>query len=317
MADIRPFNAADLDAVFALWQATLGGEWPLTQAHLGHLLTSVPPYQEGDHFVASEQGRIAGFVGTQAQRNPALPQRTGHIMVLFVAPEAQGHGIGRALLDHALEYLRRSGVHAAQIGGRVPRFWPGVPNNLPAALTFFQAQGWTFSDTTYDIAQDLRGYRTPPGVLERMETEGVRLVIAGEADMPELLAFHAREFPGWVEEYQIAAAHGDFQDFLLARDRDGSVIGSILTSSPQSHPARTDVAWKGLLGEDAGSINAVGVAAAQQGRGIGLAMMARGSEVLVERGTRMCHIGWTGLLDFYGKVGYTPWCAYATSWREL
>jgi predicted N-acetyltransferase YhbS len=88
-------------------------------------------------------------------------------------------------------------------------------------------------------------------------------------------------------------------------------------SSPQSHPARTDVAWKGLLGDDAGSINAVGVAAAAQGRGIGIGLMARGSEVLVERGAGMCHIGWTTLLDFYAKVGYTPWCAYAMSWREL
>jgi GNAT superfamily N-acetyltransferase len=306
-----------MDAVYALWQATLGGDWPLTPARFGHLLTSVPPYHAGDHFVAEEQGRIAGFVATQAQRNPALAQRTGNIMVLFVAPEEQGRGIGRALLDRALEYLRHGGMHAVQIGGRVPRFWPGVPNTMPGALAFFQAQGWTFLDTTYDITQDLRGYRPPPGVLERVDGQGVRLEVAGEPDMPELLAFHDREFPFWTEEYQIAAAFSDFQDFLLARDPNGTLVGSVLMSSPQSHPARTDVAWKGLLGEDAGSINAVGVAAAEQGRGIGLALMARGSEVLLARGTGICHIGWTTLLDFYGKVGYTPWCAYAMSQHEL
>lgn len=39
-------------------------------------------------------------------------------------------------------------------------------------------------------------------------------------------------------------------------------------------------------------------------------------EWLRQRGVGNCCIGWTWLLDFYGRLGYRPWRSYAMSWRE-
>ena len=74
--------------------------------------------------------------------------------------------------------------------------------------------------------------------------------------------------------------------------------------------------WTRLLGDDCGGLGAVGVAAGVRGQGIGTALVARGSDVLRERGVGNSCIGWTWLVDFYGRLGYRPWRSYAMSWRE-
>ena len=318
MISIRPYHPdQDAGAAYALWQATLNATWPLTRAQFELVVTTPPLYRPGDDFVAEEDGRIAGFVATQAQRGDYVQYRGGNVVVLLVAPDAQRRGIGRALLDHAVDHLQQAGMQEAQIGGRVPRLWPGVPDNLPEAKAFFAACGWTFDGVSYDLVRDLTTYVSPPGALERMAEERVTLAPAGADDMAELLAWEDREFSGWANEYHAAAALGDYADCLIARDASGPIAGALLMYGPQSHPHRQDIIWKSLLGQNAGALNAVGVDPTARGRGIGLALVARGAEILKERGVGNCHIGWLVLVDFYGKLGYTKWHAFDMTRRAL
>jgi hypothetical protein len=39
-------------------------------------------------------------------------------------------------------------------------------------------------------------------------------------------------------------------------------------------------------------------------------MVARASELLRDRGTRICHIGWAVREAFYTRIGYRPWRRY-------
>ncbi len=318
MIRIRPYNPdEDGDAAYGLWRATLDAEWPLSETRFRLAVTTSPLYQPGDDFVAEEDGQIVGFVATQAQRADYVQYRGGNIVVLLVAPEAQRRGIGRMLLEHAAAHLQQAGMREAQIGGRVPRFWPGIPENLPGAKAFLEACGWRFEGISFDLVRSLDDYVPPPGALERMAEQGVTLEPAGAADMPELLAWENREFSGWANEYHAAAALGDYADCLIARDHGGPIIGALLMYGPQSHPHRLDILWKSLLGENAGALNAVGVDPTARGRGIGLALVARGAAILKERGVGNCHIGWLVLVEFYGKLGYREWHAYDMTRRDF
>lgn len=320
MTTIRPYVAEhDAAAVFALWQSTLGEQWPLTEPLFRVVIDTRRGYQTFQHFVAVEGDEIIGFIAAQATANVAAPALKGNIGAVLVAPHRQRRGTGRALLDRALAYLHGLGVLCVQLGGWEPRFWPGVPRNLPGALAFVEACGWDTSETDYDLMRRLDGYTTPPAVAQRLHDAGVAIDAATEADVPEVIAFQAREFPGWYEHYQYTAAVGDHADILVARAaNDGNaVVGALLMCSPDARPKRSEVIWQTILGPDMGALNAVGVAAAAQGRGIGIGLVARGSEILKSRGVGCCHIGWTDLLDFYGKVGYTPWREYAACRREL
>ena len=311
---VRPFVAAqDMDAAFALWQAAVGDTWPLTAAQFQRLFADTDPAFGRAHFVVEAGSGVVGFVATQLPPPAPGAPLEGHLPALLVAPPVQRQGIGAALHDHALAHLRARGARRVRVGGGVPRLWPGVPTNLPAALPFFRRHGWAFTETSHDLVRDLRDERAatpvPPG-------DDVMIAIGTAADMPELLAFERREFPSWQAAYAHIARLGDYADFVIARRAGGVIVGALILFTPQSHPERSDVLWMRLLGADCGGVGAVGVAASERGHGIGTALVAHGSEVLRARGVGNSCVGWTWLLDFYGRVGYRPWRSYAMSWRE-
>jgi GNAT superfamily N-acetyltransferase len=65
---------------------------------------------EDDHhvlLVAEKVGEVIGFVHGLPSRDPGASSDTAEISTLFVCPESWGRGVGRALLEAALEELRR------------------------------------------------------------------------------------------------------------------------------------------------------------------------------------------------------------------
>jgi ribosomal protein S18 acetylase RimI-like enzyme len=62
-------------------------------------------------FVAEESGTILGYITTVLDREAGK----GRIPNLAVLPDARGQGLGRKLIEHALEYFRREGMSYAMI----------------------------------------------------------------------------------------------------------------------------------------------------------------------------------------------------------
>jgi beta-N-acetylhexosaminidase len=312
MLELRPYHQpADSVAVYALWQAAMGAQWPITAADFHRLLTGSPLYQAGDYFVAYQDDQIVGFVATQMDRgNPALAS----LPALFVDPQFQRRGIGTALHTAALEHLRASGAAMVQLGGGgYSYFWPGVPNNLPAARPFFEACGWDFSEPCYDLAQNMQEYHAPedPPI-------DVVIEIATPADATELLEFEGREFPHWLGPFQSNVDIGDFNALLIARDpTTRKIIGTLILYSPLAHPSSFDGFWKLILGDPLGEIGCVGVAEARHNQGIGSAMMVRAADILKQRGVASVHIGWVYRVNFYQRLGYAPWQEFDMSWQRL
>lgn len=305
MWQIQPYKAeTDTAAAFTLWQTAIGQLWPIDFRRFQQVLSA----PQAAHFIAREQEQVIGFVATA--QGQSRDQHTGHLLVLLVAPGWQGKGLGSVLHERALNHLRSAGVDFIQLGGRSPRFWCGLPENLPQAQAFFAARGWQYTETVYDLAQDLSQYTTPPAIYQRMAEQQITLNTASLADIPEVLTFEGREFPNWLAAYERLASFSDYGNILLARDQHGHVVGTLLMSTPQSHAERTDVVWRVLLGFDAGSMAAVGVAEAEHGRGIGIALVARASDLLKAGGIRNCYIDWVELTDFYAKLGYKKWRAF-------
>ena len=82
---------------------------------------------EGRGWVAADEaGRILGFAIGNA--------RTGNIWALFVDPEHEGRGIGRALHDRMVEWLFSTGLTRLSLGT--------APQTR--AQQFYVKAGWTF-----------------------------------------------------------------------------------------------------------------------------------------------------------------------------
>ena len=274
-----------------LWEVALGPVWPLLPGALDIVR---------DGLVA--EGRGGGVVGAVAV------DPDGSIPLLLVDPAHQRRGVGTRLLEAGLGRLGELGAGTVGLGsGGNDYIWPGVPDDLPAAVAFFTARGWRFDHTVIDLTVDLRGYEPPAGVGERPARAGVSIEVLAERDRAEVLAFEAATFPDWAVWFERLGA-----SVLVARDRTGAVAGTLLFSGPSGATI-----YEPLLGPDAGTIGCVGVAAAARGAGVGSAMVARASELLRDAGTRVCHIGWTRRERFYARLGYVPWRRYHMARRPL
>jgi GNAT superfamily N-acetyltransferase len=239
-------------------------------------------------------------------------------MLVLVAPAYQKQGIGRALHDRALDALKQRGVEEVQLGDSgLTYFWPGVPTNLPDAWPFFQACGWTSSERSFDLVRELDDYATPPGIYERIRTPGITIGPASQADVSAVLEFEARHFPRWLPYYQRVMDHNGYADVVVAKDIGQGIVGTSSVMHPHASWRRHDIVWRQQLGENTGGIGPLGVAESMRENGIGLALAARVTELLYARGLKTSYIGYTWLLDWYGKLGYRLWRDYTMSWKKI
>lgn len=319
---IRPYNPnLDSKALLPLWQAALGDTWPMRDDLMRRLLTDHRYYRAGDHLVAVAGEQLIGFAGTQVDRNAAPTQeRSGGIAVVLVHPDWQRQGIGTRLHAAALTWLRREGVRNLMLaGGGMYRFWPGIPADLPGAYDFFAACGWPLEPErrSCDLVRDLSDFELPLAMSAKLAEERVTIRPARREEVDDVLAFEHRHFPGWAAGFDYMAALGDYVNLLVAFDAEKGIVGTLMLHTPASRWLAANITWKTMLGDSLGGISAVGVAESERGRGIGIGMVAVGCEVLRARGVENSHIDWTGIVDFYGKLGYTVWREYWMSRREL
>jgi len=294
MIAIRAYDAGqDLDATFELWRRSLGRRWPVARADFaGRLRTGL---------VAARGGRLAGV---------ALHARAGDaasLQLLLVEPELERGGIGGQLHEAFLAGLAGRGVARVRLGGTPgPYLWPGVPAGLTAARRAFAAWGWAFDETCWDLTRSLADYRTPVDV-RAPDHPGIACRWTTPADRNAIVAFERAHFPQWADSFA-----ADPAAVFVAVEADGSIVGSLIaTDGSRPH------LWRHLLGEATGSINAVGVAEHGRGLGIGTFLVASACAALHNRGVDMCHIGWTSLLGFYGRLGFRPWRRYELASRRV
>ncbi|HEY0638281.1 MAG TPA: GNAT family N-acetyltransferase [Pseudonocardiaceae bacterium] len=280
METLRPLTPADPAAVTRLWSGTLAPTWPVLPGAVAALGPGV----------VAESGSIVIGVAAAAVHPSG---RGGGVSLLLVDPGWQRRGVGTRLLDAAVDSLGTVPEVRAGSGGPAV-IWPGVPLDLPDAVAFFTARGWTSRHDTVDLTQDLRGYVDPPfvpaGVATAMEPVG-----------DEVLAFQAEHYPEWLATYRASRATA-----VTARASGGALVGTLLaaTGAAVTHPCAP------LLGPDPGHLHCVGVAPAAQGRGIGTLLVAHASRALRDAGTRVCLVDWVVRTGFYARLGYRPWRSY-------
>ncbi len=122
---LRPYQPADLEAMQRI--TAEGFEGTAIEQHVERLCGEVNGHDwrwrkarqveeecrvnpEGV-FVVEEEGRVLGYVTTLVDRESGK----GRIPNLAVDAAAQGRGIGRRLIEHALDYFRAEGLAVAAI----------------------------------------------------------------------------------------------------------------------------------------------------------------------------------------------------------
>jgi GNAT superfamily N-acetyltransferase len=291
-----------------LWQACLATSYPMTARTLRMIGWDRPNYQPGDGVVALAGETVVGL-GLLEIARPATADLTGSISVLLVHPSHQRQGLGTRLLAALEARLLTQGCTAARPGCGLTRFWAGVPTDLPAAHAFFSSRGYPLKGQVWDLVVDLAPDQYDgPAWRAQLAAAGLTLESSTLATIGDFLSFECREFPGWVGSSLRLAGAGEVAGLLQLRHQ-GELVGTIQAFQPASRFRPQNLAWDGVFGAALGGYGAVGIAKACRGRNWGKLMCGGAGAWLQEQGASHAMIDWTGLVDFYAKVGAKPWRA--------
>ena len=106
---VEAFDGVSIDhGIEREFGAIRGHDWKWRKAR--HIDVDVERDPAGT-FVAEDNGKIVGYITTWQDQ----PAGIGHIPNVAIAPEYRGHGLGRQLIEHALEHFRRCGLSHAKI----------------------------------------------------------------------------------------------------------------------------------------------------------------------------------------------------------
>ena len=286
-----------------LWHRSLGTRWSLPherlQSHLGTASIKL---------VMESCGQQVAFIAA-AHR----PSQDASLLSVLVEPSHQRQGFGGLLVNQLTRMLADVGCSRCTLGSgtEADYFWPGVPDGEQSAWPFFAKHGFKETERTFDLLQNLHEYQSPEWVMHRPHHHGVTVGLANTNLSSKILEFESRTFPAWSTFYENALRNSQYDNLLVATDRGGTVVGSVLLNCGET------LTWTHSLGADCGALSVLGVRDDQQGKGIGLALASRALELLERRGCRSCYIHWTGLASWYGKLGASVWAEYHMASRQL
>jgi GNAT superfamily N-acetyltransferase len=133
--NIRPARPEDRDAWLAVWDEAAaaaflpllptGGELPPVIPDLWDELVAMPDLAL---LMAEADGRVLGYTGCGSSRDEDVDDHVGEVRSLFVTPSSWRRGVGRALMNAALEELRNRGyanaiVWSFEANDRANRFY--------------------------------------------------------------------------------------------------------------------------------------------------------------------------------------------------
>jgi L-amino acid N-acyltransferase YncA len=144
MPDVRPAVDADLPAIKAIYDvqvregiATFDVD-PPPLAYWEHRLAGTEP---GDRVLVADDGGVLGYAYSSSYR-PRPAYRNTRETSIYLAPAAQGRGIGRRLYGELLDGLRSDGMHLALAVVAVPN---------PASQALHRACGFTRTGVLHEV----------------------------------------------------------------------------------------------------------------------------------------------------------------------
>ena len=139
---LRRARPEDVDAVCATFDAAARAGWAhfvpaerLGEIELEHHRVVAWLDRPATHalLVAEVGSAVAGFALARPSEDHDAGPHVGEVHMLYVRPDAQRCGLGRALLEAAQDALRGAGHPEATL-------WTGSENHRPRAL--YEAAGW-------------------------------------------------------------------------------------------------------------------------------------------------------------------------------
>ncbi|KNG87690.1 beta-N-acetylglucosaminidase [Aspergillus nomiae NRRL 13137] len=317
----------DFPQVYDVWLAALPN-YTVSADNLNEVITP-PPHllpAESHHLVARTnypESKVVGFclLFVVTQQDTVCVQ----LAALAVDPKWQGRGVGTALLAECKAWMVKTFKNSRlELGSTFPRFWPGLPIDLPTEVReFFVHRGFQLNPPvprSVDLYQDIKEFQSPEPYVTRAKERGYTFRPLETADYQECIVGQEKNFSynqAWVQMYHKLDPSKYPSSVMTAFDPNGKQVGWTLMLSHESPMLKAHWAFPSLCGPKTGLIGCVGVDADYRKEGVGLAMLCHAIEDMKQRGVEGVFVDWVSLEGWYEKIGFKVWWSCRTGAMQL
>ena len=217
------------------------------------------------------------------------------ILLLCVDDNFRRKGIGTELLKISENHIKKNFDKVTLGISRNTYLFCGVPINKDCdSRPFFLKHGYSETGTNFDMVIDLSEYTR----IHELDNHDDNIIIRHRRNDKEDIEKSIKcgdVIDGWGAFYK------DATDLIVA-EADGEIIGAVI-ADPQH------CIFSGSL-KDAGTLACLGVIKEYRAHGIGMKLCQEALCSLKNSGCKICHIGYTWLDWWYGKLGATKYISY-------
>lgn len=307
-----------LDEIVQLWNGELGYDFPMRkELFKQNSFLDENVCQKASRLVVNEHDEVIGFIVAKRWKESlqvGMRENVGWIQTLLVHNNYRGRGIGSKLLSHAESVFKEKGMTEILLGRDPWHYFPGIPESYGAISKWFEKKGYAQFGTDYDM---INNYQDKSG-LPIPEAKEAKYSLLSLDDKEDFLSFMNRCFPGrWeYEAHKYFENGGTGREFVVLK-KAGEIIGFCRMNDSKAPIIAQNIYWAPLFDEKLGGIGPLGVDAKERGNGYGIGIVEAAIAFLRNRGINRIVIDWTGLVEFYGKLGYEKWKTYQSYKKEL
>ncbi|MFD1735434.1 GNAT family N-acetyltransferase [Bacillus salitolerans] len=300
-----PMNEEYIGGIVKLWNKELGDSFPMRAALFKqNSLDDVNVLKNGSLVALNQSGEVIGFVIVKIWSEEIgieLNKEIGWIQALLVDSNYRNRGIGSTLLERAEKELVSKQIKIIRIGSDPWHYFPGIPSHCDEAMSWFEKKGYKNDGKEYDLVCQYNEARIDPVPQFVHVTFGLLKI---EEKIP-FLSFMNRCFPGRWEYEAISYFErgGTGREFVILK-RENELIGFCRINDDDSPFIAQNVYWSPAFETPLGGIGPLGIDPEERKKGYGIAIVEAGIAYLRKRNIHQIIIDWTGLVDFYGKLGY-------------
>ncbi|SEQ68747.1 Acetyltransferase, GNAT family [Piscibacillus halophilus] len=315
---VQRMSRHDLQGVVSCWNENIGERFPMPDELFYQNSLADQNVACNASLVVKDKEKVIGFiVGKYYQEdiNVGFNEDTANIQVLLVDKSYREQGLGTKLLNQCIKALDEEGKNLIRLGRDPWHYFPGIPLEDTYTQQWFKKRG--FQQGPYVDTDMIRSFRDDEP-FESLKNANAQFELLNASEKENLISFIHQNFPGrWeYEAYKYFELGGTGRDFIILKVND-EIQGFCRMNDQDTPMIGCNVNWSELYDERVGGIGPLGVSSNVRGTGLGLDIVKVAINTLRAREAKHIIIDWTGLIEFYQKVGFEEFKKYRTYFKKL
>lgn len=299
-------------AMYQLWNDEYQQIYPISEELF---LRNVSNAYLDASYVVIDKDSLVGFIICKIWNDDFkidLYDDNAWISLFLVKSSYRGQGIGSRLLENVEKEVEKLRKKRLYLGRDYLNFFPGLPVDLKNNLSWFEKRGFKRPDDTYDLIKIKQEKVT-------LKNNNITYRICTLDDKDNLIEFIKRNWPGrWTKEaVDYFNNGGTGKEYAIGLDNN-QICAFARISYPTTATSLIaySLTWRNRF-EALGGIGPLGVDSMYRKKHIGFDIVAFANNVLVDSNASEIIIDWTGLLDFYRKLGFEVFKSYLYMIKEI